>query len=157
MLEDVHFKIDFDMLVVANQIAREKDISVGQLLRNLLSAEISRRKNARPPNRADEQLLAPLRARLAPIFAAANDWNQLENDLRNVGFAIRPAGGGLALHRHPSGERLCKASELGFSYSRLVERYQSGFPGHAHTWIAERFASSPHKCEGPPGEDVIED
>ena len=143
MMETVNFKIPYDMLRVAAQIAREDDVTIGQLLRDLLTKEISRRKNARPPNRADEQLVAPLRARLAPDFAGASNWVELEKRLKAKGFELRPAGGGLALFRLPSGDRVCKASELGFSYSKLIERFSAGFPGHAHTWVEHRMMTKP--------------
>ncbi|WP_136439627.1 hypothetical protein [Pacificoceanicola onchidii] len=139
-MEQVYFQLPHDMLVVAAQMARERDITVGQLVRNLLASEISRRKNARPPNRADEQLVAPLRARLAPVIAEAQGWDTLQSRLAAMNFEFRAAGGGLALHRL-NGERLCKASELGFSYSRLIERFRAPFPGHSHTWVAERILS----------------
>lgn len=129
------------MRVVAGEIARDRDITLGQLIRDLLNAEISRHKNARPPNRADEQLVAPLRARLAPLISASRSWKMLEDNLASLGFEFRPAGGGLALYRISDGERLCKASELGFGYSRLVERFGEALPGHAHTWVAQRVLS----------------
>jgi len=138
-MERIEMKMSLDMLHVAGQIAAERDITIGQLVRDLVAKEIERRKNARPPNRADEHLVAPLRARLAPDFAEALDWRDLDSRLRAKDFELRPAGGGLALHRHSSGERLCKASELGFSYSKLIERFQAGFPGHSHTWIEARL------------------
>ena len=75
----------------------------------------------------------------------------LEENLESLGFEFRPAGGGLALHRIEDGERLCKASELGFSYSRLIERFGEGLPGHAHTWIAERVLKDTEEAE-----DVLE-
>ena len=139
-MEDVYLKMHKEMVRVGAMIARESDISLGQLLRNLLSQEISRRKNARPPNRADEQLIAPLRARLASEFANAKNWESLQSRLIECGYELRPAGGGLALYSHPEGRRLCKASEIGFSYSKLVSRFRAGFPGHTHTWIEDRFA-----------------
>jgi CubicO group peptidase (beta-lactamase class C family) len=141
-METVQFKISEDMMRVGAMLAREEDITLGQLIRNLLAKEISRRKNARPPNRADEHLVAPLRARLAPDFAYAKTWDDLQKRLQAKGYELRPAGGGLALHRHPSGPRVCKASELGFACSKLVERFRMSFPGHAHTWIAERLGAS---------------
>ena len=57
--------ISESLRLIAEDLAREDDISLGQLIRDLLSKEISRRRNARPPVRVDEQLVAPLRARLA--------------------------------------------------------------------------------------------
>ncbi|MBO6885540.1 MAG: hypothetical protein JJ869_18470 [Marivita sp.] len=138
----MQFKISEDMMRVGSMPAREEDITLGQLIRNLLAKEISRRMNARPANRADEHLVAPLRARLAHDFAFAKSWGDLQQRLCAKGYELRPAGGGLALHRHPSGIRVCKASELGFGYSKLIERFRTAFPGHTHTWIAERFCAS---------------
>ena len=129
--------------IVAEEIAQDDDISLGQLIRDLLSKEISRRRNARPPVRADEQLVAPLRARLASDLAHATSWDDLQSRLRTKGFVLREAGGGLALHAWPSDQRVCKASDLGFSYSRLMQRLGAAFPGHAHHWLAARF------CPGP--------
>ena len=141
-METVQFKLPEEMMRVGARLAREDDITLGQLIRILLAKEISRRMNARPPNRADEHLVAPLRARLAQDFAFAKTWEDLQQRLRAKGYELRPAGGGLALHRHPSGIRVCKASELGFGYSKLIERFRTAFPGHTHTWIAERFGAS---------------
>ena len=124
--------------LVAQEMAQEDDISLGQLIRNLLSKEISRRRNARPPVRADEQLIAPLRARLAIDLAHGQSWNDIQSRLRQKGFILREAGGGLALHSYPADQRICKASELGFSYSKLMQRLSAPFPGHSHQWLADK-------------------
>lgn len=139
-----------ELHTAAKSLAARRDITMGQLLRDLLAKEITRSRNARPPVRADERLLAPLRARLADDLAHATGWADLEHRLRNKGYALRAAGGGLALHDHPGGRRICKASELGFSYARLMRRFGAPFPGHTHTWLAERMVSpAPHdeNCE----------
>ena len=141
-MESVDVKLPHDMLEACKGFAQRDDVSLGHFIRQAIAHEISRNRNARPPNRADEQLIAPLRARLAGDLAYARSWDDLSARLRAKGFALVPAGGGLALHRWPSNERLCKASELGFSYSKLVHRFQAGFPGHAHTWIEARALSA---------------
>ena len=127
-------------------IARERDVSVGQIVRDLLAREVTRRRAARPPVRADERLVAPLRARLAGDLAGARDWDDLQARLRRKGFTLREAGGGLALHEWPDDRRLCKASELGFSYSRLMRRFGAPFPGHRHRSLEDRVL-------GPDGAD----
>jgi len=131
--------LPMDMRHMCEEIARERDITLGQFIRGLVSAEISRRKNARPPNRADEQLIAPLRARLATPLATSTNWPDLQDKLAHHDVILREAGGGLAVHRLSTGERLCKASELGFSYSKLMRRFDAPFPGHAHSWLAARM------------------
>ena len=127
----------------AEDLARARDITIGQLTRDLLSREISRTRNARPPVRADERLVAPLRARLAADLAAADGWADLDRRLRARGYVLRAAGGGLALHDWPDDRRICKASELGFSYSRLMRRFRAPFSGHSHTWLADRMLAAP--------------
>lgn len=153
-MEPVHIKMSRDMRIVLQQMARQDDVSPGQLLRTLVSREIARRFRARPPVRADERLVAPLRARLAPDLAEARDWQDLQDRLRGKGYELREAGGGLALYQVRGG-RVCKASELGFSYSRLLRRFRAPFPGHAHGWLAERLLGEPEGTEDPDF-DVIE-
>ena len=103
------------------------DMCLGQLMRDLLAKGVSRRLDARPRVRADEQLAAPLRARLAPDVAHGTGWDDIQSRLRQKGFILREAGGGLALHSFPSDQRVCKASELGFSDSRLMHRLTAPF------------------------------
>ena len=137
-METCHFKMHPEMSRAIIAIARVHDVTVGQILRDLVAEEIRRHHDARPSVRMDEQLVAPLRARLAPLLAHAPDWKNMQADLRDTGYELRPAGGGLALHAYPSGERICKASDLGFSYSRLMHRIGAPFPGHPHTLHLEK-------------------
>lgn len=134
-------KLGAPLRLAALRIAESRDISVGQLLRDLLSKEISRTLNAKPPVRVDERLVAPLRARLAPDLAHAANWDDLQTRLHKKGYVLRIAGGGLALHEYPSDRRICKASELGFSYSRLMRRFAAPFPNHPHHWLTDKMLS----------------
>lgn len=140
-MDRVEFKIHREMRIALLKIARDQDVTPGQILRKVLAKEITRHTHARPPVRADEQLIAPLRARLANDLAHATCWADLKTRLNRKGFELREAGGGLALHVLPGGERVCKASELGFSYGRLMRRFRQPYPGHAHSWLADRFLS----------------
>ncbi len=144
------------VLRAARDLAAERDISLGQFVRDLLSKELSRTRNAKPPVRADERLVAPLRARLAGDLARARDWADLDRRLRAKGYTLRAAGGGLALHDWPGDRRICKASELGFSYSRLMRRFGAPFPGHSHTWRADRMLRKPPMAEEEDDVEVIE-
>lgn len=148
----VHFLLPDPMLRAASDIARQRDISIGQLVRSALDAEIKRRTSpAKTPNRADEQLLASLRRLLARDLAVADSWEALKQTLADKGFAFHEAGGGLALHSHPDGGRLCKASELGYAYGDLMRRFGRPFPGHGHHKLAERILGKADEVE-----DVIE-
>jgi hypothetical protein len=116
---------------------------LGQLVRDALSREIARAGAAKPPVRADEQLLAPLRARLANDLAYSKSWSELDHRLKEKGYILRVAGGGLALHDWPVDRRICKASELGFSYSALMRRMRTPFPNHPHRWLEHRMLDHP--------------
>ena len=127
------------LLRAAEDLARARDITLGAMIRAALSAEIRRAHlPARTPNRADERLVDPLRALLAVDFGEASDWGTLQRRLAAKGFALREAGGGLALHSHPGGRRLCKASELGHAYASLMRRFGAPFPGHSHHSLQAR-------------------
>jgi len=136
---EVQLKMPEEMVAALRRIAADGDLSVGQVIRNMIDAELHRRVRAKTPVRADERLVAPLRALLADDFAYARDWHDLQDRLRRKGYQLREAGGGLALHRHVDGTRLCKASELGAAYSSLMRKFAAPFPGHAHGWLADRI------------------
>lgn len=139
-VHEVTLKLLAPQLRAAERLAQMRDVTVGQILREALAAELRRAgRAAKTPARADEQLLAPLRALLASDIAAASGWAELQNRLKAKGYAFREAGGGLALHSFPEGVRLCKASELGASYSALMRRFNAPFPGHAHRHLVERY------------------
>jgi hypothetical protein len=133
-------RLDPATWAVLEKFAAEDDVSVGQIIRGALSREITRRGTAKTPVRADERLVAPLRALLADDFAYAIGWDDLQQRLSCKGYRLAEAGGGLIL-QSVLGERVCKASELGYSYSALLRRFNCGFPGHAHTAPLRRIHS----------------
>ncbi|MEM7732529.1 MAG: hypothetical protein AAF280_07065 [Pseudomonadota bacterium] len=141
-MEWVDVKLHPELADATHRIARERDISVGQLVRDLLSREISTAKRARPSVRTEERLIAPLRARLAGDLAQARTWEDLSHRLKGKGYCLVAAGGGLALHDRETGRRVCKASELGFSYSKLAMRIGAPFPGHPHSYLNRKFSQS---------------
>ena len=110
LTRDLTVRLSEELLDAAVQLARSRDVTLGHLVRDLLAKEIGRQTRARPPVRADEQLVAPLRARLAGDFADSSGWGDLQRRLQDKGFVLRQAGGGLALHAWPDDRRLCKAS-----------------------------------------------
>ena len=114
---EISLKLPRPLLKPAQELARDRDESLGRVIRQAIADEVSRTRGnaAKTPNRANEQLLGPLRALLAADLAQAASWAELSDGLREKGYALREAGGGLALHRYPDGSRLCKASELGQS------------------------------------------
>ena len=118
------------LLRAARDVAAAREITVQQLLKDALNAELARaHRQAKSPVRADERLIAMLRARFAGDFAYAGDWYDLIRRLRDQGVCLREAGGGLALFSLASGARLCKASDIGFSLNKLARRFRAPFPG----------------------------
>lgn len=112
--------------------AAETDESVGHVIRDILISDQRRRASGKMPNRADDRLVARLQRLLAPDMAAARGWDDIRRSLARHGYVLRPAGGGLTLHCRETGKRLCKSSEIGFAYSRLVRRFGAPMPGHPH-------------------------
>jgi len=151
-------KLPEPMVAAALKLANQRDVTLGHIIRMAVSAEIKKNsRNAKTPNRADELLLAPLRVLLASDFAMAQDWTDLNQRLNDHGYALREAGGGLALHSYPDGVRMCKASELGHSYSSLMRRYNAPFPGHAHRHLVDKLLGPTQAAPGEGSDfDVIE-
>ncbi len=117
------------------QVSRSEGTGVEEIVRDAIRRDLFRRTRAKKPVRADERLVAPLRALLADDLAFATGWRDLQSRLSAKGYAFREAGGGLVLVRLPSGDRVAKASELGYSYSKLARRFDAPFPGHRHRYL----------------------
>lgn len=115
------------------RIAADADVTIGQIIRGAIDRDIRRRAEAKTPVRADERLVASLRALLADDFASAKGWGDLQSRVSAKGYRLAEAGGGLILQDRQTGARLRKASELGYSYSALLRRFDCVFPGHSHT------------------------
>lgn len=152
-MQTISLKLPDPLLRAAAVLAQDRDCSLGALIRRALAAEIKRAQSAgKTPNRADERLVDPLRALLAADFGEARNWPDLQHRLAAKGFALRETGGGLALHSHPDGTRLCKASELGHAYASLMRRFNQPFPDHNQRWLAtqvlQKKAPLPHHRQG---------
>ena len=133
-MDTVTIKLAPEMIAALRQIACEDDASVGMLVRDAIQRDLYRRTRAKSARRADEQLVAPLRARLADDLGYAAGWDDLQKRLSRKGYQFQEAGGGLALH-DMAGKRICKGSDLGYSYSRLMRRFCAPFPGHSHKYL----------------------
>jgi len=132
------------------KLAESDGLDLRGLILRAIDAEIARRNApARTPVRAEERLLAPLRALLARDLAVAQDWDDLQSRLAAKGYRLREAGGGLVLATHPGGRRMCKASELGYSYSDLMRRFGRPFPGHTQRKLAARVLDPTRRAKRP--------
>ncbi|RBI85542.1 hypothetical protein DRV85_07315 [Rhodosalinus halophilus] len=141
-MERLELRLPPDYVAALDPIAHAEDVSRGQVIRDAIRRDLKRREKAKTPVRADERLVAPLRALLAEDFAYARDWSDLQSRLAAKGYRLQEAGGGLALHAL-DGRRLCKGSELGYGYALLVRKFGAPLPGHAHRAAAARALSPP--------------
>lgn len=142
-MESVSFKLPKDMVARLERLAREDDVSVGQVIRIAVEREFHRRDTGRTPPRAEERLLGPIRARLTDDFVAAKDWRGLKQALMDKGYVLRESGGGLALHDAINGRFLCRTSEIGFGHPTLMRQLGGAFPGHSHAWLIDRIREVP--------------
>ncbi|SMH45352.1 ribbon-helix-helix protein, CopG family [Maritimibacter sp. HL-12] len=142
-MESVSFKLPAEMIARLEGLARDDDVSVGQVIRAAVDREFRRRDALRMPPRVCQRLLAPVRARVCEDFEAAQGWSDLRDRLVAKGYTLRESGGGLALHEAISGRFLCRTSEIGFGYPALLNRFSQPFPGHSHTWLLDRIREVP--------------
>lgn len=135
----VEFSLSQITLDALQKIASEEGVGVDHVLNGAIRRDLFRRirKTVVP---ADEQTVAPLRALLADDFAFAQGWTDLQNRLRAKGYSLRENGAGLALHKSACGTRMCKASELGNSYARLMRRFLTPFPSHSHGYQPQKIS-----------------
>lgn len=130
--QTVTLQLPRSLLTRASDVAQRQDVTIGHLVRNLLSKEVDRQLNLQSGNRTDARLVAALQALLTTEMALAESWEHLALRLADQDYELRPAGGGLTMHKRPCGTRLCKASDLGFPYRALVKRFRCGMPDHPH-------------------------
>ena len=139
-MQRISFQVPLDDLSALMEVSQKLDISVGQVLRSAVKHELRRRHpTAKRTERADEQLLARLRALLAAPLAETTNWAEFNRALEAHGYEARASGGGLALYHRDAGAKICKFSELGFSYAGLVRLYGAAFPNHPQQKLAERY------------------
>ena len=134
------------MVAALRDLAVKEDVSVGHIVRMALEKDLQRRATAKTPVRADERLVAPLRALLAYDFADATTWVDLGKRLAAKGYALAEAGGGLILIETRTGQRVCKGSELGYGYAQLLRKFDAPFPNHRHNWMLEKQRLDRHSA-----------
>ena len=130
MTHETILRLPDPLLREACALARSRDQSVGEIVRNALASELRRaRRKARKKVKTLEVEVAPVRAELAGDIAAATSWLDLQARFRNKGYVLRPLGSGLSLFRLVGDARICSASALGPGYGDLKQRFGAPFPG----------------------------
>lgn len=129
-LESVTLKLPRDLLSGAQRVASAREITIGHMVRQLLKREVARQLSTKRNEATYEHLLAALQALLARDMAEALDWDDLAARLCPHGYDMREISGGVALYKTSCGTRVCKGSELGFSYAALCKRFGAEMPAH---------------------------
>ncbi len=128
-----------DFWTALDQIALAERIALSDVVRDAVQRELYRRQRAPRRERPDEAVLAPLRALLADDFAYAANWDELMRRLIRKGFRLAEAGPGLVLVSQQTDEKVCKASDLGYSHARLAQRLGCAFPSHRHAHVVGKL------------------
>lgn len=121
-------------------------VSVGAIIRQALSEFLDHRQpEARSQVSApkeERQLegrqLDEIKSQIEEAVAASSSWDDLHKLCGEKNLELVPKGGGLVVRLADTKVELCKASEVGFAYSRLIKRFGNGLPGH-HEWLSDRI------------------
>lgn len=126
----VSIELPADLALAVHDLATEREGTVGDIIEDLLVAHLVAHKGSRKkqPENVDERLIFALQNLLFRDLAEAADWDDLDNRLRQHGYYMRIAWGGMSLHTETCGQRLCNMSDLGFSYATFLRRFGPGRP-----------------------------
>lgn len=137
-MEEISLYVDPTTHAALRKAALDSGWPLEDVVHDAIRRDLFRRSRAKKGNRPDERLIAPIRALLADDFNYAQGWTDLQKRLRNKGYELREAVGGLAVYRIADNHKCAKASDLGHAYARLIRRFQAPFPGHSHRYMFDR-------------------
>ena len=101
-----------DLFLAVHDLATEQEGTIGAVVEDLLVAHLETHKSAKPKERvADERLVFALQKLLFRDLADACDWAALDKRLRQHGYFMKIAWGGLL--RDDDLEDTARASSLG--------------------------------------------
>ena len=127
-LESVTLKLPRELLSGAQRVATAQEVTIGHMVRQLLKREVDRQLSSTDITTVSEGLISAVQTLLARDVADACDWDDLSHRLRPHGYVFRLNEGALVLFKTSCGTRICRGSELGFSYASLVERFGQQMP-----------------------------
>ncbi|MEM7596961.1 MAG: hypothetical protein AAF382_04630 [Pseudomonadota bacterium] len=160
-MEWVDVKLQAELADAARRLARERDVTVSQLLRDLVTREIDMSRRIKSAQSSENRSIEGLKSRLLSDFLQSTTWTDLKARLKKRGFCLVASGGGLALHDRETGRRICNTAQLGFEYSKLVKKMRARFPGHPHAWVSHhavpRDQTSAAVTKKSPVKDITDD
>jgi hypothetical protein len=80
-----------------------------------------------------------IRRELEETLHWSNTWPELFAEIAKLNLELTPKGGGLCVRWKDTKTEICKASEVGLPYSRLIKHFGKPFPGHPHQRLADRI------------------
>lgn len=127
-LESVTLKLPRELLSGAQRVATAQEVTIGHMVRQLLKREVDRQLSSKDTATVSDGLVSAVQTLLAGDVTDASDWDDLSERLRPHGYVFRLNEGGLVLFKTSCGTRICRGSELGFSYASLVKRFGQQMP-----------------------------
>lgn len=106
--------------------AQAQDVTLDDLIRQLLfrvlAADAITAKSS--PKTGNDQL--------ADVLTRAGSWNDLERQLRLLGYYLKSAGAGMAIYKCGNDRFVCNTATVGYRYRSLAKRFGGPMPGHPH-------------------------
>lgn len=149
----------------AQQIAEDNGVTLDAViraaLRNLVERETGQvqapKAKERVPRlkkkyRAPQVDLEKIATRMKRAVEVSSTWDELQHELRKDGLEVAPKGGGISIVRADTKTDVCKASQVGYAYAKLIKEFQAGMPGHSHDWLVKKVLG-----EAVDDEPLIED
>ena len=130
-MEWIDVKLQPDLADAARALAAWRDVTVSQLVRDLVRREVDLTALVAPPEPSASHPFAALRARFLSDFTKARNWQDLNAKVQSKGHCLVAANGGLILRHTMTGRRVCVIALLGFSYDALMELMGGPFPRRA--------------------------
>jgi hypothetical protein len=127
-LESVTLKLPRELLSGAQRVATAQEVTIGHMVRQLLKREVDRQLSSKDITTVSGGLISAVQALLERDVADACNWDDLSHRLRPHGYVFRLNEGALVLFKTSCGTRICRGSELGFSYANLVKRFGQQMP-----------------------------
>jgi hypothetical protein len=148
--EKVEVRLPSHIKTQLTNLAVDLDITLGQLMRLAVKALLDEYDQSSSDDNDEEttnsvskqnvkvRRVEECRVVIAEMLKTASSWSHAQTILKSYGLEYFERGGGLAVRWFEDQEYICKASEAGPGYSKLISKFSAAFPGHSHTWLAER-------------------
>lgn len=143
--ETVTLTLPRALLKQAQLLARAQEVSVGELVRQLLTQEVQVHCRSTPRQKTSVQH-EDLKHRLAPLVQDSADWGIFCAKLAALGYVLRAHGSGLAIYSGKTGRFACNTAAIGYRYRKLIAHFGAPWPGHPHAAQSTGTASE-DACE----------